>query len=127
MTRYFLVSSLTLLLSANLKAEVNDLDLDGGLSENYSPYSYQANCSYLYDPDCGGRIYNPYMYNPYAYSYNYGQYGFGYNYDYGDGGGRFDYGYGRDYQGRGHRNRSNHETARTFHNGNTGGWKRNGR
>lgn len=48
-----------LAFSTNATADIEDIDLNTGASDSYSPLSYQANCSYLNDPNCGGQVYNP--------------------------------------------------------------------
>ncbi len=91
--RNIFLTSVLFLASLALKAEPT-LNLSESSVDSYSPYSYQANCSYLYDPNCGGSIYNPYSaypyYNTYYNDYGYGDYGYGYgSYGYNN------YGYGR--------------------------------
>lgn len=45
-----------LLFAANLFSEIN---LNENVADEYSPYSYKGRCSYLNDPGCSGRVFNP--------------------------------------------------------------------
>lgn len=57
--KYLLAISSILMFAFNASAENEAIDLNETTVDNYSPYSYQGQCSYLNDPGCSGRILNP--------------------------------------------------------------------
>jgi hypothetical protein len=106
MTKFLIMfASCLFFLTCNATEEQNledseELNLSEDAVDYYSPYSYKANCSYLFDPGCGGSVYNPAANNTTYTGYRSG----GYGHD--------DYRHGRKGNGNGYRLTKLHDKTR---------------